>query len=138
MISVPHRFDPTRAKTAQEVDAAALVARSVDPSSTKHPFNTAPLHLREVDDAYIATRSLFGQYEPVAVDYRQVLLPDATGREVFTSLHLYHYWDGTGVAYARDYWGKRMRWFAFGCPHPEHTIHRCPGCGHAAIIDSSD
>jgi len=137
MISVPHRFDPTRAATAQEVAAAALVARSADPSST-HAFNTPPLHLREVDDAYVATRSLFGQYEPQAVEFRQVPLPDATGRVVFTSLHLYHYWDGTGVAYARDYWGKRMRWFAFGCPHPEHTIHCCPGCGHAANIDSSD
>lgn len=138
MISVPHRFDPTRAATAQEVAAAALVARSADPSSTKHAFNTPPRHLREVDDAYIATRSLFGQYEPQAVEFRQVPLPDATGREVFTSLHLYHYWDGTGVAYAPDYWGKRVRWFAFGCADPEHTIHRCPGCGHAATIDSSD
>ena len=138
MISIPHRFDPERAKTAQEVDAAALVARNTDLSATRHAFNTAPRDLREVDEVYLATRSLLGQYDPVAVEFRQVSLPDATGREVFTSMHLYHFWDGTGVAYARDYWGKRMRWFAFGCPHPEHTIHRCPGCGHRATIDSSD
>ena len=136
MISVPRHFDPKKAQTAQEVAAAALVARNTDLSPTRHAFNTPPRDLREVDDAYVATCSLFGQYEPVAVEYRQVLLPDATGREVFTSMHLYHFWDGTGVACARD-WGKRLRWFAFGCPHPEHTIHRCPGCGHRATIDSS-
>ena len=138
MLSTLSPFDPARATSAAEVAAAALAARSIDPAATTHPYNSAPLGLREVDDAYIATRSLFGVYVPVAVEYRQVPLPDATGREVFTSIHLYHYWDGTGVAYARDYWGKRMRWFAFGCAHPEHTIHRCPGCGHAATIDSSD
>jgi hypothetical protein len=129
--------DPSRATTAQEVAAAARVVAMQVPVDGRHPYNSPPPGFREVDEAYVA-RSMLGTYSPLAVEHRQVPLPDATGREVFTSLTLYHYWDGTGIGFACDYWAKRVRWFAFGCAHPEHTIHRCPGCGHAATIDSSD
>ena len=138
MIIVPRHFDPARATTAQETDAAALVARSTDVPAMKHAFNTPPRDLREVDATYVAKRSLLGMYDPVAVEHRQVALPDATGREVYVSLVLHHYWDGSGLAYAVDRNVGKVRWFAFGCPHPAHSIHHCPGCGHRATIDSSD
>jgi hypothetical protein len=130
---------PHEGKLIQRIEATVIPS----PAGDTHPANLPPVGFTEVTEEDIAVKSLFGKYHPDAIEFRQFPVANAAAQGTprvpytFLSLHLYHYWDGTGVAYSPDPYAKRIRWFRFGCVSPSHSIHRCPDCGHKADIDSS-
>lgn len=116
-------------------------------------FNDKPLGWREVDEAYIATKSLFRMYAPLMREYRQIINKNdcdciASGNEAKPKQHgadahakncavyrndpalhvtLYFFHDGTGVGMSFDYWAKKIRWFVFGCEHRYAEVSRPAG-----------
>lgn len=125
---------------------------------TKYPegYNTAPEGWRKIDEKYLAQRTKFGSYSPSHIDYKQIAEKDADGRVVkFTSVHLFYYWDGTGIGIEIDYWGYKhervetgkgkkkkvevidvpvphVQYYAFGCEH-SYVDYEVPA-GHRSGI----
>ena len=117
-------------------------------------YNDAPPGFVEISEGEFAQSHWF-TYSPEFIENRQFVWPDAEGRKVFTSVRLYYMHDHCGYGVAQDYWGKRVRYFKFGCKHewgdarPElqrrgirlgrcETARFCVKCGHFEVIDSSD
>lgn len=115
-------------------------------------FNDAPAGWREVTEGEIA-QSLFASYAPVGREFRQI----RTDNEPYLSVTLFFMHDGTGVGMAFDYWGKRVRWFRFGCAHTYtelssdacrargiyhagrcYHVSECTTCHYVNAVDSSD
>lgn len=100
----------------------------------------------------------FWTYGFVATEHRQ-MWPDGRCRPgvKMTAARLFFMYDGTGVAMEQDYWGKTVRYYAFGCDHKYEElgqryclenniphfgrcwhVYRCTVCGHRDAQDSSD
>jgi hypothetical protein len=109
-------------------------------------FNDIPPGWKEVDEEYIVTRSLWRTYAPRRMEYRQIRVEG----QPYMSVTLYFFHDGTGVGMHFDYWGKKIRWFHFGCEHVYTEIERpaggrsgihkskCTKCEHIWVYDTSD
>jgi len=76
-------------------------------------FNEIPAGWREINEGQFA-QSMFFTYTPVAHEYRQIFPP---GEPHVLDIKMFHMHDGTGFAMYSDYWGKKVRYFAFGCEH---------------------
>jgi hypothetical protein len=115
-------------------------------------YNKAPTGFREITEGDFA-QSAFFTYGFMGVEHRQILnwpQPKAP----MLHAHMYHLHDGTGFAMVNDYWGKKVRYFVFGCEHewggelteaeksvPVYnctTKYKCKLCGYFQQIDSSD
>jgi len=116
-------------------------------------FNDAPPGWHEVTEGEIA-QSIFASYTPVSREYRQIR-SDNGGPMLAVNLYFMH--DGTGVGMHFDYWGKKVRWYRFGCAHTYkelgvdacrargiyhggrcYHVNECTTCGHINAYDSSD
>ena len=131
-----------------------------------HPegsYNEAPSNWREISPDEFASK-FFGM-PPLHCnhEYRQILMKDSKGKEVYTPVRLF--WSGldlTGVAMVHEYWTKTLRHFAFGCEHDYVELseaemqrwekqtggkftrgncfhnYRCKKCHALTSVDSSD
>jgi hypothetical protein len=127
--------------------------------------NVAPLGWREISTKELIQNTNYNTYSPKGIETRQILRDqqgnpvqkNEHGTPTMLSARLYHFFDGTGVAFVTDYWNKpHLRYFAFGCKHEwgadtdqdlkergirlgrcEHAI-KCTKCGHFQVYDSSD
>lgn len=116
-------------------------------------FNSAPVGWTEMTEAEFA-KSMFFSYSPDYTEYRQILrLADGTPLDLpngCLSVHMFWYWDKTGIAMHSDYWAGKVRYFRFGCAHeyvsiktpprPYSGLHtdKCKKCGQEWTYDTSD
>jgi hypothetical protein len=114
-------------------------------------YNSLPPNWAEITEKEFSQSNFFS-YTPEFVEFRQAPL-DGT----FTGIHLFHFFDGTGVALTRDYWKGTVRYFKFAaCEHSlvelsgedcraagiHHAgncyhVYRCTKCGFVQSMDSS-
>jgi len=84
-------------------------------------YNHPPFNFREVDEEYIATKSWFRTYGFRYTWYAQIFIDEEKEKglrnQPLLGMHFFGLGDGTGIAFYTDYWGKKVRWFAFGCEH---------------------
>lgn len=115
-------------------------------------YNKAPAGWREITEGEFAQSSFF-TYGFTGIEHRQILnWPEP--KAPMLSAQMYHMHDGTGFAMVNDYWGKKLRYFAFGCVHEWGgelteaekavqvfnctTKYKCKKCGYFQQVDSSD
>lgn len=133
-------------------------------------YNECPANLRLIDQHEFA-RKLGGPYSPSEIEYRQIQgdeipkdIQDAIGGK-WLSLHIFWYYDKTGVAVISKWNGTRHgskpEWegffFAVGCQHDYrelsyqtckeqgithmgncYHVYKCQKCGFVDAHDSSD
>lgn len=120
-----------------------LTHTDANPHSDGTGYNDFPENWKEITESEFAQSHYF-TYSPDVVEYRQML--DRNNPQTpALSATLYWMFDNTGYGIAQDYWGKRVRYFKFGCKHqliptgdPDGSAV-CPLCGfHYVRPDSSD
>jgi hypothetical protein len=133
--------------------------------------NDKPPGWREITAKELA-KGYYATYYPDRTEHRSIVLPhvdrDGSTREMYSSVTLYWYFDGSGVAIECVHWGVEankpedertyMRFYAFElCKHEyvelspatarrkgiEHCgmcwhVLECARCGHVWSYDSSD
>lgn len=125
-------------------------------------YNDLPANFREITEGEFA-HSHFFSYDAEFQTTRHPWSSDPAqmaeiGKYNFKStLKVWFYWDGTGLAMAQEYWDNKIRYFAFGCEHDykelsaaearkegvQHYgkcwhVNKCQKCGHVHSVDSSD
>lgn len=125
------------------------------------PHNEVPTGFREITEEEFS-KSYFFHYTPEEHEFRQFVIPDPEGKHRYGNcvkgVHLYRFFDGTGIALVSEYWEGKVRYFKFGCQHdysvtlsPEecrsrniphygncYHVYECSKCKHVLAQDSSD
>lgn len=82
-------------------------------------FNDFPPGWREVSMEDFAQSDYF-TWNPKFEEFRQMLNPEQRN-EPAVSARLWWMHDNTGYALVQDYWGKKVKFFKFGCKHAYET-----------------
>lgn len=141
---------------ADDTDPIVVHAKSLFP--TDDVGNSLPWGWRSITDKELIQDTLWTNGPSDAQQFRQVPLKGNDGKEVYHSVNLFFYADGTGVAMVTDYWtAPHVRWYAFGCVHEYKElsadesrarglyhagscwhVNECSKCGCVSSVDSSD
>lgn len=115
------------------------VSYTHDKSPDGKGFNDPPDAFREISEEQFA-QSKFDREMPVHIEYRQMQVNDKFKRAKHNEgkvicANLFWYSDGTGFAIQLDYYGKKVKYYAFGCNHdldskitPGVTSYYCKKC----------
>lgn len=109
-------------------------------------YNSLPPNLRELSEKEFAQSCFFSHSALGPAESRQFF--NAAAKKLgISELHIFWYSDGTGIAFASDYWKGKVRFFSCAvCEHVytetnprmhEH-VYTCKKCGHKYRTDSSD
>lgn len=109
-------------------------------------YNAAPLGLKEVSAETFAQAD-FWTYTAKKEEHRYITrYPEGvTPIKGLSDIRMYWMHDGHGWGMAQDYWGKKVRYFSFGCEHEwneekiGNCLHllTCKLCGTKREVDSS-
>lgn len=119
-------------------------------------YNDTPQGLTEITAEEFANSHFFS-YTPTYMDHKQIPIEHKDGKQYYTSIHLYHFHDGTGIGLIRDSHTKQPRYYRYGCKHEYRSmtseelrgrdiihfgncyhVDICTKCGHISAYDSSD
>ena len=115
--------------------------------------NNSLLNIREVTEEEIS-RSMLGMYTPEYIGYISNI--EHKDYKHYINMHVYIFWDRTGIGMYADYRNRKLRWFKFGCKHdykeltPSESnakgiqhfgtfwhVKECRICGFISSYDSS-
>lgn len=105
-------------------------------------YNDPPKGCHQITEAEFSQISQFASHSPVCVVYKQFIPP---GESIYHGMSCYMFRDGTGYGMYFDYWGKKIKYYYFGCDHqyvelsPEQMrvkgIPAMGSCAHAFECD---
>jgi len=109
-------------------------------------YNDPPPNFKEITEGEFS-RSYFMTYSPEFVEWRQIRDDSKKTFTHQTSIHLFYYYDGTGLGIVCEFWNNKVRYFKFALCEHEYTeenirmcLHKytCKKCGYSKTVDSSD
>lgn len=138
-----HQYPQTHFERIQDVniqDEQHLPALLLDQLET--PYHKVYDGWREITESQFV-KSGFFTFHIQAMQYKSIAIEPQHGQ---WATRAFLFSDGTGVALVQDYWGGKLRYFAFGCDHDWQIEnigrclhkHTCRLCNCTMEIDSSD
>jgi hypothetical protein len=107
-------------------------------------YNDLPPHFKKISEKAFAQSSFF-TYSPIKTEFRQV--KGIGVGEGITSIWLYWFHGGDGIAIRSNYWKGKVYYYKFYiCDHEYENIEsrmcysksKCKKCGYVLEVDSSD